>query len=156
MAVVVVQMNNKMNLRFNYSRVYFNCLNKHKKVNTSWEDVKRIGNLFEKKYNEEIKKILEIIPSILNKEWEQEEINVYLVDWFGPSFSHPLTLKIRDDTLLMLVILTHELVHYFFMNEPAGKKKEKKINNVVEKVFLKLNINAKKQISNLREISEKI
>ena len=76
-----------------------------------------------------------------------------MVDWLGPSFSHPLTLKVREDFLLMLTILTHELIHHFRINSPMGIEREKKINDYTEEVFDKLGINIKEQIKIMRGFS---
>lgn len=141
-----------MKLAFIYSRVYFNSLNKYSKCSRSWEEVVKIGRKFEAKYKSEINKIIKIIPEVVGKPWKKEIIEVYLVDWKGPSFSHPLTLKVRDDLLLMWVILTHELLHDFYKNEQAD---EEKINKDVKKVFEKLKINAKEQIEILKRYCNK-
>ncbi|MCH7850736.1 MAG: hypothetical protein IH845_03790 [Nanoarchaeota archaeon] len=142
-----------MRLKFKYSKVYFDCLNQHKKINRTWEDVVRLGGMFEQKYSEETNKIIDLIPNILNQEWSEEIIEVYIVDWIGPSFSHPLTLKVREDTLLMLTILTHELIHHLKLNKPKGIEREKEINDYTQMIFDKLEINIEKQIKTMREFS---
>lgn len=142
-----------MKLKFNYSKVYFDQLNTYKRVNRSWEEVVRLGGMFEQKYSEEINKIIEFIPQILNQDWQEEFIEVYMVDWLGPSFSRPLTLKVREDMLLMLTILTHELIHHFRLTKPKGIEREKEINDCVEKIFEKLGINIEEQIKTMRKFS---
>lgn len=142
-----------MRLKFEYSKVYFDCLNRHKRVNRTWEDVVKLGRMFEQKYSKEIKKIIELIPKVLNQEWEEETIVVYIVDWPGPSFSHPLTLKVREDLLLMLTILTHELIHHFRLNKPRGVEREKEINDYTKKIFDEIGINVDEQIKLMREFS---
>ena len=137
-----------MRLKFNYWNVYFRKLNRHKKVNRNWDEVKRLGKEFESKYKLEINKILKIIPKVVGKPWNEKIIDVYMVDWDGPSFSHPLTLKVREDLLLMLVILTHELLHHFYIESFSQDMMggEEKINKDVEKVFNKLGLNIEKQL----------
>jgi hypothetical protein len=146
-----------MKLEFNYWNVYFRNLNKHKKIDRSWEEVKKIGKEFESQYKSEIKKIIKIIPKVVGKSWTERIIDVYMVDWDGPSFSHPLTLKVREDLLLMLVILTHELLHHFYTESfPLDMKAgEEKINKDVEKVFDKLGINIEKQLRIIQSFHDK-
>jgi len=84
-----------MKLNFIYSFVYFEILNKSNDVSHSWEDVKKMGKSFERKYSEELRQITALIPKVVNKSWAKNEINVFIVDWPGPSFSSPLTLKVR-------------------------------------------------------------
>lgn len=144
-----------MKLKFIYSEVFFDSLNKYKKVNRTWEEVVKLGRMFEQKYAKKINKIIDLIPIILNQEWKNEIIEVYIVDWLGPSFSHPLTLKVREDFLLMLTILTHELIHHFKIDKPKGLEREKKINDYTELIFNKLGIDVKEQIKIMQEFSEK-
>lgn len=146
-----------MRLEFIYSRVYFRHLNQYKKVSKNWDEVKEIGKRFERKYKSEINKIIKIIPKIVGKPWRKKEIEVYIVDWNGPSFSHPLTLKVRKDLLLMLVILTHELLHQFYTKDfyLDEKGNETKINEDVKKVFESLGLNAKEQLETLQNYHNK-
>ena len=142
-----------LKLNFVYSWIYFESLNKHVRKDITWERVKELGKEFEAKYADEIKKIVEIIPEVTKLNWKEDRINVYVVEWAGISFSHPLTLKVREDLLLMLVVLTHELIHNI-LTEKTTKQTEIKINDYVEQIFNKLNIDAKAQISLLRKVSE--
>ncbi|MFA6416046.1 MAG: hypothetical protein WCW56_00990 [Candidatus Paceibacterota bacterium] len=144
-----------MKLEYIYSKVYFRNLNKHSSTNRTWEEVKNIGKNFEKKYTEEINRIIKIIPKITGKPWREKQTKVYFIDWLGPSFSHPLTLKVRDDLLLMLVILTHELLHDFYLQDKDIEKVEIKINKQVEKVFEELKIDAGDQINTLQNYHNK-
>jgi hypothetical protein len=116
-----------MKIKFFYSQVYFRHLNQNKTTKRSWEEVKKIGKTFEKKYTKEIENLLKIIPQEVGKPWQSKEITVYPIDWSGPSFSNPLTLKVRDDLKLMLVILIHELLHDFFLQEKILKELKKKL-----------------------------
>ncbi len=146
-----------MELKFVYSRVYFRHLTKYKKANKDWKEVRKIGKEFEEKYKSEINKIIKIIPKIVRKPWRKKEIDVYIVDWVGPSFSHPLTLKVREDLLLMLVILTHELLHQFYMEDfyLDEEGNEAKINEDVKEVFEKLGLDVKKQLKILQSYHNK-
>ena len=74
------------------------------------------------------------------------------MDWPGPSFSSPLTLKVRVDKLLMLVILAHELLHTFYSDIKITEKMELEINNNVKKVFTKLGLDIACQMEKLERI----
>jgi len=141
-----------MKLNFFYSFVYFSQLNKFKKAKRLWPEVKEIGKQFENKYQSEINQLLGIIPKVTGKPWHNKTITVYITDWPGPSFSHPLTLKVNSDLLLMLVILTHEFLHDFYLKDKKTlgiQEVEKQINQKVEEIFKLLKINADKQIQTL-------
>ncbi|MBW6451594.1 MAG: hypothetical protein K0B02_02595 [DPANN group archaeon] len=144
-----------MKINFIYSQVYFRSLNQHKSVKRTWDEVKKIGTQFEIKYKTEINKIIDIIPKVTKKPWRKENTDIYIIDWVGPSFSHPLTLKVRNDLLLMLVILTHELLHDFYLNEKDIEHIEETINKNVENVFKELNIDVKEQLHILQSFHEK-
>jgi len=136
-----------MKVKFIYSQVYFRHLNKFRKVERSWKEVVEIGRRFEKKYQPEINKVIDIIPELVKKPWRKQVAEVFLVDWCGPSFSHPLTLKVRRDLLLMLVILTHELLHDFYLGVDEDiEVVEEEINQNVEEVFDRLGIDVKDQL----------
>jgi len=145
-----------MEIIFFYSAVYFRNLNKYKSTKRTWEEVKNIGGDFENKYRSEINQIIKIIPEIVEKPWRRNIVEVYIVDWIGPSFSHPLTLKVREDLLLMLVILTHELLHDFYLGEKNKNIEtiEESINNNVKQVFEKLNIDVAEQLKILQGLHE--
>jgi hypothetical protein len=146
-----------MKIEFFYSKVYFLHLNKYQPTNRSWEEVKKLGQKFEKKYKTEIEQIIKIIPKLTQKPWRRKLTEVYINSWTGPSFSHPLTLTVREDLLLMLVILTHELLHDFYLGEDKKnlKKTEEKINELVKEVFVKLKIDANKQLAELQGFHDK-
>ena len=144
-----------MKLKFRVSPIYIKQLNKEI-TNQGVQRVKKISKQFLIKYIEEIDKIVKMLPKITGKKWPVEngnEIEVYFVDWKGPSFSHPVTLKIREDLLLMLAVLTHELGHHLVSLKT--KEGQKRINDIVKKTFEKLKINAEKQIELIRKWSEK-
>ena len=143
-----------MKIEFFYSRVYFRHLNKYKSTKRTWDEIKKIGQDFEKKYKSEINQIIKIIPELVGKPWRRKTTEVYIVDWIGPSFSHPLTLKVREDLLLMLVILTHELLHDFYLDEKNIEKVEEAINNNVKQIFEKVNINISEQLKILQGFHE--
>jgi len=61
-------------------------------------------------------KIFEIMPKVTGYDWDEKyhvRIPLYLVYPFPkmPSFSDPLTLKVREDPIQTLGILLHELAH---------------------------------------------
>lgn len=144
-----------MKIEFFYAGSYFRHLNKYKSTKRTWNEVKEIGKNFEKKYKSEIIQITKIIPEIIGKSWRREITEVYIVDWIGPSFSHPLTLKVKEDPLLMLVILTHELLHEFYSDVKNIERDEETINNNVKQVFEKLNIEVVEQLKILQAHHEK-
>lgn len=143
-----------MKLNYNFSYIYHKNLNKHNPVDINWEKIKTHGEKFISKYKNTIEEILGIIPRITGKSWKKNEIEVYFVGWKGPSFSRPLTLKVHKDMLLMLTILTHEVLHNILDNKKPGIELENEINNYVEKIFNKLNINIDEQIKQMKEFSE--
>lgn len=144
-----------MKLEFFYSEVYFRHLNKQNTAKRTWNEVKSLGKQFENKYESEISKIIKLIPDIVGKHWRKQVTEVYVVDWNGPSFSHPLTLNVREDLLLMLVTLTHELLHDFYLNETDIEKVELTINNNVKEVFDELNIDVSEQLKILQGFHDK-
>lgn len=146
-----------MKLEFVYSHVYFRNLNKFVPCKRTWKEVVRLGKAFEKMYASHMNKIVNIIPTVVGKAPQKDIIHVYIVDWQGPSFSHPLTLKVRDDLLLMLVILTHELLHDFFIGEEKKsiESVEEQINIHVEEVFKKLNMDVTSQLEILHSFHTK-
>ncbi len=143
-----------MKLNYNFSYIYHKNLNKHNPASVNWGKIKVHGKKFVSKYENTIEEILNIIPKITGVGWKKNEMEVYFVSWKGPSFSKPLTLKVRKDMLLMLTILTHELLHNALDNKKPGIKLEKEINNYVVKIFDKLNIDIDEQIKQMKEFSE--
>jgi hypothetical protein len=143
-----------MKIEFFYSEFYFKQLNKYKSTKRTWSEVKKIGQDFEKKYKSEISQIVKLIPKLVKKPWRRKITEVYIVDWIGPSFSHPLTLKVRENLLLMLVILTHELLHDFYLGRRNVEEVEEIINNKVKQVFEKLDINVAEQLKVLQSFHE--
>lgn len=143
-----------MKLNYNFSYVYHKNLNKYNPASVNWEKIKAHGKKFISEYKNTIEEILNIIPKITEMDWKKNEIEVYFVSWKGPSFSKPLTLKVRKDMLLMLTILTHELLHNILEDKKSGIVLEKEIKNYVVKVFNKLNIDIDKQIKQMEEFSE--
>ena len=144
-----------MKIRFVYSNIYFRNLNRFKKTKNNWDYIKNLGKEFEAEYSDRIKSITSIIQQIVGRKWEDEIIKVYITDWIGPSFSHPLTLKARKDKLLMFVILIHELIHQLYFNEEITKGKEIEINKMVKEVLNAIELKADEQLSKLRNYSER-
>jgi len=102
-----------------YSSIY----NKQFDKNFSFKDLEKLKKdckNFEKLYKQNIKEILELIEKYHNKKWKYKFIPIYIVK-DNKSFSDPLTLKYKENSKLMLVILAHELLH----NNSFGKKKFK-------------------------------
>ena len=143
-----------MKLNYIFSHIYFRALNKNKPVRRNWDEVKHLGRAFLDKYESAINKIISEIPKITGKNFKKEQIDVYFVDWNGPSFSNPLTFKVREDYMMMHVVLTHELMHHLFPEKRGGMELEREINSYVEKVFSKLGIQAREQINSIRNHTE--
>jgi|GEM_PF-1377708 len=139
---------------FVYSRIYFVSLNRHQSCERDWEAVKEIGKRFETDYRDILQQSKILIPRVVGMEWQKSVVDIYLVDWCGPSFSHPLTLKVREDGKLMLAILIHELLHDFYLKQEKNKSMmeiEDEINNKVEEVAGELGLDLTKQMKALRE-----
>lgn len=143
-----------MKLNYNFSYVYHKNLNKHNPADVNWEKIKGYGKKFISKYKNAIEEIVKIIPKVTGKNWKKREIEVYFVSWKGPSFSKPLTLKVRRDMLLMLTVLTHELLHNILDDKKSGMELEEEINGYVEEIFNKLNIDIGEQIKQMKEFSQ--
>jgi len=97
-----------------YNKEFYPELSNEEFYRKIWLEVIKIGKKFERLYNKYIQNILELIPKFSGFSWREFAdpfIPIYLVKKSGTSISDPLTLKIRKDTKLMLVILTHELSH---------------------------------------------
>lgn len=139
-------------LSFIFSEIYHNNLNRFSEAKPDWRKVKAHGELFVKKYANLFPRILDKIQKVTGRLYAGE-IKVYIVEWKGPSFSNPLTLKTWRDTDLMLVTLTHELLHIIFKEEGPSPELEKKINNLVSQIFEELGINYKDQIEIMTKFS---
>ena len=109
---------------------------------------------FEKLYNKNIKKILQLIEKYHSKKWKRSFIPIYIVRKAPYSFSDPLTLIYRKDEKYMLVVLAHELLH----NNSFGKKKFKDRKNlhiymepILNKIIKELPINLTKELNLFNE-----
>lgn len=144
-----------MRLNFVFSKVYNENLNKFNPSETTWDIIKYRGEKFVEVYEKKCIEILDIIPRITNRYWNKLELDVYFVSWNGPNFSTPLTLRVRKDMLLMLVVLTHELLHNIIKDKEAGIELENEINDYVEEIFKELKIDISDQIKIARKSSKK-
>jgi hypothetical protein len=100
--------------------------------------LKRLAKEFEKIYERNILRDLELIPKFTGFNWEKTYIPIYIVKSCPESISHPLILRYLENPVLMYVLLIHELVH----NNIAGKirvtnrdKLEAYVNAVVKEVL---------------------
>lgn len=144
-----------MKINFIFSEIYHNNLNRHSVAKENWSIVKKHAEDFIKIYTNKIEEIIREIPKITETNWpNKKEIDVYVVGWKGPSFSNPLTLRIRKDHSLTLATLTHELLHIMFKEEGPSLELEIKINNYVDSLFKRLDIIADEQISLMRKFSQ--
>jgi len=100
---------------------------------------------FEEVYNKYITKILELIEENHKKEWMYKFIPIYILRDAPKSFSDPLTVKYAENENMMLVILTHELLHNNFVgkwdfknSEDLHKYMEPILNKIISKLPLDL------------------
>ena len=143
-----------MKLRFYYSERYFKELNRFTSPQIGWEKIRELGTKFEEKYKDILETLPDIIEKIVGRKWRDETLEIYLVSHKGPSFSHPLTLKVREDLLLVFVVLIHEIIHRVKVFSQNKIENEKITNDYTEKVLKELRIKAKEQINKLRSFSE--
>jgi hypothetical protein len=139
-----------MKIEFITSEMYNNQLNKHNPVDISYDFTRRIAESFIEKNKIKIEQIIQFIPQITGHKWREDKIKVYIVNWKGPSFSNPLTLKLCKDKKLMLAVLAHELLHNNLPKHVGSQEIEDEINNYVEMVFDKLQIDITEQIAVMR------
>ncbi len=111
-----------------------------------WETILHYGKQFYyEKYKPHITSILQQIITYTGLEWKlfaPAEVPIYIVDMDGPSFSDPLTLKVRPNIEYMLTVLIHELIHVNFPSHLIKRDflYEEIINQVTLKICGNLNI----------------
>jgi hypothetical protein len=100
--------------------------------------MKRLAKDFEKIYERNILRDLELISKFTGFDWEKNRIPICVVKNCPESISHPLILRYFENPNFMYVLLVHELVH----NNIAGKirvtnrdKLEVYVNAVVREVL---------------------
>jgi len=93
-----------------------------------WHRIVALGADFEELYEELIDDILELIPRYSGFAWEEHSedfLPVYLVGE-KPSFSHPLTLAVDDEPLIILKDFIYQLAHcnmfFGFVNDDLQEK----------------------------------
>ena len=115
---------------------------------------------FERIYEKNIVKDLELIPKFTGFNWEKSHIPIYVVKRCPESISHPLILRYYENPVLMYVLLIHELVHINIAEKIRLANRDKLevyVNTVVREV-LKQSPNATEmlkvasQIRNWREM----
>ncbi len=90
---------------------------------------------FLKAYEENIKKILELI-STNNTPWIREYIPIYIVSGKIKSFSDPLTLNYKENHKLLLLIMIHELIHNNLIKKYKNTiELHKEIDKIYQKVL---------------------
>lgn len=150
-----------------YSRPYIRLINDVSELTALdlYKRTRTIGVKFEKVFNKYINKIIKVIPQITGYKWQQRYVPIYLVDFTERkknqySMSRPLTLFIKEDILLMLVVLIHELIHVNFaerkkvlMSEPnfifRRFLEDMAVNLVVKKVVKRINLRTRLQIKKM-------
>lgn len=121
--------------------VYSYPLNRLFRRDFSYSDLAALKGLakdFEKIYERNILRDLDLIPRFTGFDWEKSHIPIYLVKSCPESISHPLILRYLENPGLMYSLLIHELIH----NNIAGKihltnrnKLEVYVNAVVREVL---------------------
>jgi len=99
--------------------------------------IKKADKIWKKYEN----KILKEISRITELEWEEKEIQCYVVGG-GMNFSDPLTISPKKELSYFIDVLTHELIHRIF----APKKNYQKS----EKAWIYINKKYKKETWNTR------
>jgi len=132
-----------------YSWVYNNFLNKGNFKIKELFKLKKDSRDFEILYKKNIKKIIKLIEKYAkNKKWQHKFIPIYIIKNKFPmrSFSDPLTLKYRN-SIGMLIVLIHELIHNNFSFKKQIKrnyeKNEKLVNFITKKICLDLKLDLK-------------
>ncbi len=141
-------------IKFCYSRVYARTIHGLAKggsgpdansFQTIWRKTKAEGKLLELLFHKFERAIMAAIPKITGFSWEEFAepiIYVYPVRNVA-SFSHPLTIHIRKDTLLTLGILIHELVHNNMGFEfPSAELQEQIVSTAALMVLEKISLPA--------------
>jgi len=111
------------NLQIRYSLPYLKVLFEgygHEAGDLTFDEVvgrtKKWGNNFKEFLREREEKVFEILPKVTGYDWDEKNhayIPLYLVYPFPkmPSFSNPLTVKVREDPIVTFGIFLHELAH---------------------------------------------
>lgn len=111
-----------------------------------WKRIKILGKNFEPIFEKYITPILKLISKYSGFDWEEyvkDEINVYPVIRV-PSYSHPLRLHLREDLVLTLGILIHELAHNnMSFKFPSREIQENVMSEVALAVLQDLNLETK-------------
>jgi hypothetical protein len=119
----------------------------------TWRKIKALGEEFETFFSKYVDRILNLIPQYSGYNWEEyveREIDIFLVDGV-PSSSHPLLLHLREDKILTLGILIHELAHNNMAIKFRGEIRENILSELVLRVLEDLNLNA----TGYKEFAEK-
>ena len=104
---------------------------------------------FEALYNKYSKILLKSMEKHGFK-WKRAYIPIYIVKNARISFSDPLTLRFEDNQKMMLVVLSHELLHNnIFRNRKFKSRKELHMfmEPLLEKILSELPINLNKELS---------
>lgn len=143
-----------------YARTIYKLLNKNlTDFEEFWEKIKEHSTLFENYLKIYQTRILELIPKYTGNDWPESArsvIYVYPVKGI-PSFSHPLTLNVREDPVLTLGIFIHELTHNntYYFGFPSEEVMERTMNTIAIKVLKDLFLKADSYYSFAVEIFEK-
>lgn len=95
---------------YNYAKRLYQGKEDFDKV---WHRIVALGADFEELYEELIDDILRLIPRYSGFVWEEHSQNFLSIYLVGekPSFSHPLTLAVDDEPLVMLKDFIYQLAH---------------------------------------------
>lgn len=119
-----------------FSRTFMFNIVKYKISNGKLKKHMRNQKKFEKLLKEKQKDLLKLFEQTFGVEWDEKDIIIYTVPSYMkfPSIPYPLLLKVREDPLINMYFLIHELVHRFF--EFNSKLKRYKILYSIEKIGL--------------------
>ena len=142
-----------LQIKFIYSYTYsvnlYRVLNEDKSnFGKLWEDTKTYGSNFESYLKQYKSKILELIPEYSGYGWSEfAEPTIYVYPIHPslriPSFSHPLTLKVRENINLTLGVFIHELAHNNMnFKFPSLEIMEKAMATIAVKILETLNLSA--------------
>lgn len=120
-------------IEFRPSYIYAKQLSDHGRPD--WIRIKSLSEELEREFRKREQRILERISQLTGNRWKKSQIIVYPVLTKLKSFSDPLTISLKEDSWLNLVILIHELVHNI-LDKPITPRElqEYAINQVVKNI----------------------
>ncbi|MEI6850887.1 MAG: hypothetical protein WCK26_02895 [Candidatus Saccharibacteria bacterium] len=146
-----------------YSRVYDNRFRTQNDYPDK-DDVCSFLDYFRKSWIKKEKEILETISKVSNLEWNENNIDIYIVGKTMP-FSDPLTIEMTSEIDEAIDVTTHELIHRIWTYDDSGKKayeyfadkyKKEDKSTIVHVPVIALHIEVMKEIFSKERINESI